>query len=444
MKSNRSGQIETIAAQLRAIELRAAVLLLFIGCNASTPATTANSRELDTKQSTVCLIASGDTHGWIIPCGCTANQSGGLLRRGTYVAERRESAEVLVVDVGGAADGTAPYQRERFRAILKGEAQMGLVAHNVGAAELAFGMEALAELSNDTGVTFLSTNAGPVHGDSAAVSHVLTVQGGQTFLLAGVVSPRHTTDGVRISEPAAAILSLLDVVDTEYDQLVVLAYLPADELRQLAETLPEADVIIGGPTGQALSPETIGQTLLTSATNKGKFLAEVTFDPNTATPVGRVVEMSTDFPDHVLQTQNLTAFRRFLEDRDFAASESGFVEGGDLQSADSLKVAGTESCRDCHTETSDHLASTPHAHAWERLVSEGAHVDPYCQQCHTTGYGLPGGFVSRKLSEQRTNVGCESCHGPAVGGRRHSTSRLLAGRHPFIIRGYIQPVTLFC
>src|SRR6516225_2088203 len=36
------------------------------------------------------IIISGDTAGWIVPCGCTANQSGGLLRRGTMVAKLRE------------------------------------------------------------------------------------------------------------------------------------------------------------------------------------------------------------------------------------------------------------------------------------------------------------------------------------------------------------------
>ena len=40
-------------------------------------------------------------------------------------------------------------------------------------------------------------------------------------------------------------------------------------------------------------------------------------------------------------------------------------------------------------------------------------MDPYCQHCHTTGYGLPGGFQSIADGKLRQDVGCESCHGPA-------------------------------
>ncbi len=48
------------------------------------------------------LVVSADTAGFIIPCGCTSNQSGGLPRRATYVESLRETADVLVLDAGGA------------------------------------------------------------------------------------------------------------------------------------------------------------------------------------------------------------------------------------------------------------------------------------------------------------------------------------------------------
>src|ERR1700678_210001 len=57
------------------------------------------------------LIVSGDTAGWIMPCGCTANQSGGLPRRGTFVNRARADHAVVLADAGGAPGGTSPYDR---------------------------------------------------------------------------------------------------------------------------------------------------------------------------------------------------------------------------------------------------------------------------------------------------------------------------------------------
>src|SRR6187431_1242323 len=89
----------------------------------------------------IALLVSGDTAGWIVPCGCTSNQSGGLLRRGTYVAELRKTHDVLLVDAGGAPSGTSEYDRAKFEAILAGEREMSVVAHNLGAAEAQLGAE---------------------------------------------------------------------------------------------------------------------------------------------------------------------------------------------------------------------------------------------------------------------------------------------------------------
>jgi len=85
------------------------------------------------------LVASGDTAGWITPCGCAINQSGGLLRRGSYLNEMRKGADVLYVDVGGAASGASEYHKVKFEAILMGEKRLNISAHNLGKSELALG-----------------------------------------------------------------------------------------------------------------------------------------------------------------------------------------------------------------------------------------------------------------------------------------------------------------
>ncbi len=410
---------ETLQPQRQVRRGVVCVLLLF-GCQPTNDAVDIS----DTPVQSVTIIASGDTHGWIMPCGCTANQSGGLLRRGSYVEQQRESGEVILVDVGGAADGTAPYQLERFRAILKGERAMGLVAHNLGSAEIAFGSEILKQLAKETGITFISANVRDSDGQPLATRFVVAEHGGQNVLITGVLSPSFADRHTQISEPADAVLAVIDEAGSGRDRLVVLAYLPPDELRRLAETLPEADVIIGGPTGQSLAPEQVGHVLMTSTTNKGKFLAEVNIPAEVSQPPSaKIVEMSPEWSDHPTQKQNLRAFRQVLAEQDFSADESGLVatqfavdmlREGRTPAGPRGLVAGTAACRDCHTESCDVWDATGHAHAWQRLMDEdGAHVDPFCQKCHTTGYGLGGGFHSMQQSLAQVNVGCESCHGPS-------------------------------
>lgn len=393
--------------------------LLACGCKDSNQQSSVSKADESQKSSestrNVCVIASGDTQGWLIPCGCTSNQSGGLPRRATYVQSQQENFETLIIDVGGATDGAAPYQTERFRAILKGEVAMGYAAHNLGANELLIGPASLRELQKSTGIAFLSANAkaagGAAIGDAVFIHQNAASR--QSVAVIGVVSPEYATNEITVSDPEAAVLSTIAGLPETIDRVVVLAYLPLEELNTLASRLPEVDVLIGGPTGQALAPQKSGQTIFMSATNKGKFLAQVEFQERRSDDAAKIIEISSDFEEHPIQTDNLLAFRSFLSERDFTATESGFAKNILQTSVQHASIAGTKSCQECHTETNEHWDSTGHAHAWQTLVNDGAHVDSYCQQCHTTGFGQPEGFLSARRTKDIVDVGCESCHGPS-------------------------------
>ncbi len=221
------------------------------------------------------LIVSGDTAGWIMPCGCTSNQSGGLPRRGTFVERTRGDHAVVLVDAGGAPGGTSAYERLKFEAILAGEQAMGVAAHNLGAAEATLGAEYLRELQKKLDFPFLSSNLRSESGElvAAATREVEASPGGIRIKLVGVVSPHLVGGPLKADQPRDAILRAIESSPAS-DALVVLAYLPEPELRQLAAELPEADLVVGGPTGQSIAPTNVGPTLLASATNKGKFLIE--------------------------------------------------------------------------------------------------------------------------------------------------------------------------
>ncbi len=370
------------------------------------------------------LVASGDTAGWIVPCGCASNQYGGLPRRASYVETLRSERDVIVADAGGAPAGTSPYDRLKFEAILRGELALGVAAHNVGAAEAALGPEYLGEVARRMDVPLVSANVRRRDGQLVAEPLRIVRAAGRRVALVGVLDPQYSTSQLQVDPPRDAVIEALRRAKGQYDAAVVLAYLPEDRLRSLAAAIPEVDVVVGGPTGQPIAPETTGPTLLASATHQGKFLARFDFagrSPGRWT--GSIVPMDEQWPDDPAQLANLRQYYGELTDRDFRADETGF--GGPAQSGlpKDYRVAGTKSCRECHEEDDELWSASKHANAWDSLAQKGTQADPACQRCHATGYGLPGGFVSARRSRSLVHVGCESCHGPSQGHVRDAKVR---------------------
>ncbi|MEX0677954.1 MAG: multiheme c-type cytochrome [Pirellulales bacterium] len=364
----------------------------------------------------VSLVVSGDTAGWITPCGCASRQSGGLARRGAFVERCRQTDDVVVADVGGTPSGASPYDVEKFTAILRGEMAMGTSAHNVGGAEAELGPTRLRAIARQTGAPLVSANARDADGGTIAPAVRVVAAGGRRLAIVGVLSRKFATQEIRVAEPAAAVLEALEGVQGGYDVAVVLAYLPPDELELLARAVPEADLIVGGPTIQTLEPRRFGPTLLAAVTNKGKFVARFRAPGDGASRSWRceIVEMDDRLPDDARQLENLARFRQTLRKRDFTAGETSFRAPLPAQVPDNYHVAGTNACRQCHQGDCNQWSESKHALAWATLEKRAADVDPFCQQCHTTGYGLPGGFASKAKSAERVAVGCESCHGPAT------------------------------
>jgi PKD repeat protein len=76
---------------------------------------------------------------------------------------------------------------------------------------------------------------------------------------------------------------------------------------------------------------------------------------------------------------------------------------------------GQGGCAGCHGDKYAGWTGTAHSHALADL--EALHLPPAVQNgcivCHTVGFGQPTGFTSRTNTPNLTDVGCETCHGPA-------------------------------
>lgn len=96
-----------------------------------------------------------------------------------------------------------------------------------------------------------------------------------------------------------------------------------------------------------------------------------------------------------------------------------------------IAYVGESRCKACHNIPKtglfhDDWAATAHARAFDALT-EDERRNPQCLECHTTGYGAPGGFVSLAETPKMANVQCESCHGP---GAEHLASAIRNMRNP--------------
>lgn len=78
---------------------------------------------------------------------------------------------------------------------------------------------------------------------------------------------------------------------------------------------------------------------------------------------------------------------------------------------------GREACKGCHEEKyASFIANSKMSNSFQgpSLRKKGLTGEELkkCYECHTTGYGKPGGFRSEAETPDLKNLGCEACHGP--------------------------------
>ena len=100
-----------------------------------------------------------------------------------------------------------------------------------------------------------------------------------------------------------------------------------------------------------------------------------------------------------------------------------FCIGSTIWAEDKAYV-GSKACKDCHEkEYGNYIKFAKKANSFESIkkMEKKITAEEYqaCFECHTTGYGKPGGFISEEKTPDLKDPGCEVCHGP---GSLHAES----------------------
>jgi hypothetical protein len=96
------------------------------------------------------------------------------------------------------------------------------------------------------------------------------------------------------------------------------------------------------------------------------------------------------------------------------------------------RYLGPRSCRVCHRDFYNGRKDDLHFHTFKKIVDAGYADEPKCLGCHTTGYGVPGGYTDAKRTAHLAGIECEGCHGPGnIHMQRNDGGGFLAGvDHP--------------
>jgi len=391
------------------------------------------------------LFVTGDSRGYMEPCGCRRDQAGGLSGRAAIIGSKPR-ADRLVVDVGNLTSGGRPYEILKLGYMMRGMAQIGYDAVNLGKTEAGLDREALNRMLA-ANLPFVSANVlSTQDGKPLTKPYLVIKRSGFNIGVTGVaaVSERDAGPGIEVTPPVEALAGVVAELKPKCDYLIVLAFVDSDTLRKIADQYPEVDCVLGGDVPQSSnSLVAVNRAVNFNVTDRGKVVGEIelnlrggTYHADSARGVKVMGEKLK--PDPGIQTL-IASYKAELRDKRYELASAEGMERIQAQESTADEYVGAAACASCHADAHRTSLSTAHIHAFDTLVKKGSEYDPECLRCHTVGYGLYSGYVDAARTPHLENVQCESCHGR---GKVHiAIMRSLPPGSKPRITGALRPVT---
>jgi hypothetical protein len=423
------------------------------------------------KQPEAVLILSGQTFGFLSPCGCSRPQTGGLERRANLISRLKAKGwPVAGVDLGDFYPTKAAVKEQGLLKYVTGMnalREMGYVAVGVGKTELdgdLLQVVAGYALQKGQAPFTLAGNLAGKAGDTVipreqyfpaekgkrpvvGLTEVAEV-GGVPVGVVGVVGPS-VAKAVEKTATNFGFLGNKDVLEAALKDLaahpkrprlnVLLYQGTADEARKVVGEWPQFQVVLcqADDPEPPQFPEVIdhpggGKTLLVQVGHKGRYVGVLgVFRKADGSPdlQYQLVPLGEEFltPEGDAAAKGnavlplLEEYAKQVKDRNFLAQVARTPHSAQLQKPElNLSYVGSDRCLGCHAGEFSKWKESKHSHAYEALEvyakrPSNRQFDPECIVCHTVGYGIKTGFESTEKTPGLKDVGCESCHGPGSG-----------------------------
>lgn len=422
------------------------------------------------------LVLSGQTYGYLSPCGCSRPQKGGLERRYNLMQSLRGKGwHVVGLDLGDAAAPKGVHKQNllKYRTTMKALAEMGYAGVGLGEYDFAGQLfELLAEYTlNNPGkppVVLAGNLIGAQRDGEGKVVKVFTREeyfpGGEKSrpmveAVEVVATPGQPAIGV-VGVVGPEVLAKVEKIDGQFAFLENAEFLPKalaaldahpakpelrvllyggklDKAKALAGRFPQFQVILcqSDDAEPPQFPTTVngGKTLIVQVGHKGQYVGVLgVFKGDGGYDLKyQMVPLGEEYltPDDPLAVKNhkvlqlLEEYALEVKNQNYLAKfrERPLQHPSQVQFPDAkLSYVGSEACKACHPHESKQYETTKHSHAYDALVKyakrpSNRQFDGECVVCHTVGFEYVGGYENAEKTPHLKHVGCENCHGPGSG-----------------------------
>ncbi len=424
------------------------------------------------------LVVSGQTYGYLQPCGCTRPQLGGLERRAWFIQTLRDKGwPVAGIDLGDVYPPEVhvrPQGLLRYETMMRALHAMGYVAAGVGKTEIEAEIDRVLSayaLQTDQPPVLLAANLLGQNDDKSisqqerfqpaglprplvqpfTVAKVGTLSIGVVGLIGRAVAEELEAARADPSitfvknvqgkiDNAAVLRQTLAAMATHRPNLYVLLYQGGvEEAQRLSQDFPQFQVIIcrsedSEPPAQPVLLHN-GATLLLQLGHKGRYVGTIGIFAQGGYRLHYQLVPLTEYyvtpgDDAQAHRRNpvLPILQRYAErvrDRDLLSLAPKRPHQVQIQHPRlNLSYYGSQRCQNCHAADYRLWEKSAHSHALDTLETKAVRptlrqYDPECVRCHTVGFEYNTGFVSTTKTPLLQHVGCESCHGPGSG---HATN----------------------
>ena len=422
-------------------------LLLLLSCAPSLP-----PREAALPPITLDL--SGCLQGRLDPCGCAANQKGGLATRKTFLWQRRATGALALEGCGFLPEARwgATYAMQNGAVVMRclgpREGGMDYGALAVGAGDLLPGLEALKRAAREFGAPpLVSCNLLDPAGRPAFRPFLILRKGPAPVFVTSLTTrrPHGFPAEAGLLPWRTALASVLREAPPGAYRILLLDG-GVREARRTARAFPGLlDLVLTNEGNYNPTPGSMpmreGETVILDPGSGGRFILEVALErregrsrlvrytpfplPPKENRKDRKDPPGAITPDPTL-AEIVTAMRCELADGkalEEALSRPDPVGRGGY--------VGSRACFPCHRVSAEAWKKSLHARAWRSLEEDEEArgwpitLSPECVSCHVVGFGKATGFRSPETTPDLLNVGCENCHGP---GREH-VRRMMSDPH---------------